>query len=82
MKHKVKKIFAALVVSTMVCSAPVYAANNTTDVFYDDFSGTTLDTNKWQIADKSWGGNNGGVVPENVSVSNGTFNSSQTFTKY
>ena len=72
MKHKGKKIFAALVVSTMICSAPVYAANNTTDVFYDDFSGTTLDTNKWLIADKSWGGNNGGVVPENVSVSNGT----------
>lgn len=72
MKHKGKKIFAALVASTMICSAPVYAANNTTDVFYDDFSGTTLDTNKWLIADKSWGGNNGGVVPENVSVSNGT----------
>lgn len=72
MKYKGKKIFAALVASTMICSAPVYAANNTTDVFYDDFSGTTLDTNKWLIADKSWGGNNGGVVPENVSVSNGT----------
>lgn len=72
MKHIGKTIFAALVVSTMICSAPVYAANNTADVFYDDFNGTTLDTSKWLIADKSWGGNNGGVVPENVSVSNGT----------
>lgn len=29
MKYKGRKIFAALVASTMICSAPVYAANNT-----------------------------------------------------
>lgn len=42
------------------------------DIFYDDFNGNSLDTDKWLIADKQWGGNNGGVVPENVSVSDGT----------
>ena len=70
--NKLKLLIAATTTCTMVLSAPVYAANNTSDVFYDDFNGNTLDTNKWLIADKSWGGNNGGVVPENVSVSNGT----------
>ena len=66
MKYKGRKIFAALVASTMICSAPVYAANNTTDVFYDDFSGTTLDTNKWLIADKSWGGKCETKINQNV----------------
>ncbi len=39
---------------------------------FDEFDGDSLDTENWLIADKSWGGNNGGLVPENVSVSNGT----------
>ena len=43
-----------------------------TEVFYDDFSGDSLDTDKWLIAEKMWGGWNGGVVPANVSVSDGT----------
>lgn len=42
------------------------------DVLYDDFSGDSLDSSKWVVAEKSWGGNNGGVVPQNVSVSGGT----------
>ena len=54
--------FASLVEQQEPCS----------DVLYDDFSGDSLDTSKWVIAEKSWGGNNGGVVPQNVSVSNGT----------
>jgi len=41
------------------------------EVFYEDFSGDKLDTTKWLIAEKAWGGNNGGVVAENVSISNG-----------
>lgn len=42
------------------------------DALYDDFSGDSLDSSKWVVAEKSWGGNNGGVVPQNVSVSGGT----------
>lgn len=51
------------------------------DVFYDDFSGDTLDETKWIPANRSWGGwieedgvrkdYNGGVVPANVSVRDG-----------
>lgn len=41
-------------------------------MLYDDFSGDSLDSSKWVVAEKSWGGNNGGVVPQNVSVSGGT----------
>ncbi len=45
--------------------------NKNQTVFYEDFSGNKLDTSKWLIAEKAWGGNNGGVVAENVSVSDG-----------
>jgi len=41
--------------------------------FYDDFTSSTLDTNDWLVAKKSWGSIegvfiNGGVVPENVQL--------------
>lgn len=39
------------------------------EIFFDDFNEDSLDTSKWLVADKWWGGDNGGVVPENVSVS-------------
>lgn len=44
-----------------------------TAVFFDDFNGTSLDTTKWLVAHKQWGGTNanGGVREENVSVANG-----------
>jgi len=42
-----------------------------TEVFYDDFTGASLDTSRWLIAEKQWGGDNGGIVHENVSVSDG-----------
>ncbi|MGD9620215.1 MAG: family 16 glycosylhydrolase [Mycolicibacterium sp.] len=37
---------------------------------FDDFS-NGIDPDRWLIADKAWGGNNGGVVPANVSVVDG-----------
>ncbi|MDF2987909.1 MAG: hypothetical protein K0R50_3419 [Eubacterium sp.] len=55
----------------------------TSEIFYDDFDGNTLNTDKWLVAKKNWGGYekdnegniisnyNGGVVPENVSLENG-----------
>ncbi len=42
------------------------------NVFFDDFEEGNLDKSKWLIANKRWGGENGGVVKENVSVSDGT----------
>ena len=78
---KIKKLFTTVLAVIVACQAflsfPVRAADTasstaTSDVFFDDFDGDTLDTDKWLIAYKSWGGNNGGVVPENVSVSDGT----------
>lgn len=51
------------------------------DVFYEDFGGTELDTDKWLIAEKNWGGTvtvngvtedyNGGVIADNVAVRGG-----------
>lgn len=42
------------------------------DILFEDFDGDSLDSSKWLIANKQWGGKNGGVVKENVSVSDGT----------
>ena len=80
---KVKKLISAILACVMVMtiSAPqVFAAEKPqninqagqTETFFDDFSGDALDTGKWLVAEKMWGGWNGGVVPENVSVSSGT----------
>ena len=80
---KGKKLISAILagVRVMTISAPqVVAAEKPqninqagqTEAFFDDFSGNALDTGKWLVAEKMWGGWNGGVVPENVSVSNGT----------
>ena len=63
-------------------AAPMNAAAETSDIFYDGFSGTQLDTGKWLIAEKNWGGTvtengrtvdyNGGVLAENAAVRNGS----------
>ena len=37
---------------------------------HEDFSGP-LDSDKWLIVDRAWGGDNGGLIPENVSIDNG-----------
>ena len=39
-----------------------------TEVLFDDFSSGSLDPEKWLISSKAWGGDNGGVSPENVSL--------------
>jgi len=39
--------------------------------FFDDFNGTNLDATRWIIMEKAWGIKNGGVVHDNVIVSNG-----------
>ncbi len=36
------------------------------DVFFDDFADGTLDPTKWLVSRKAWGGDNGGVAPDNV----------------
>jgi beta-glucanase (GH16 family) len=43
------------------------------DVFFDDFSGDSLDDSKWLVASKQWGGAeaNGGVVADNVAIRDG-----------
>lgn len=76
------KLFAALTAAAL-CSAalPASVSAEPADVFSDDFSGTRLDPDKWLIAEKNWGGTvtengktadyNGGVIAENVSVTDG-----------
>ena len=74
--------WAAAVLSAVLCwqAAPVAAFAE--DAFYDDFSSSTLDTSKWLVAEKNWGGTvtenglavdyNGGVLAENVAVRDGS----------
>ena len=82
----IQKIYAGIL-SAILCTAvflmPVSAADTNTEssVFYDDFSGDSLDYSKWLVASKNWGGKveengqlvdyNGGVIPENVSGCDG-----------
>ncbi len=42
----------------------------TTEILYDDFRGG-LDSDTWLVVDKAWGGDNGGLVPENVEIKDG-----------
>ena len=37
-----------------------------TEIFFDDFSSGTLDSERWLVSGKAWGGDNGGVAPANV----------------
>ena len=72
-------VFAAAVL--WMTAMPFPASAEPADVFTDDFTGTGLDSGKWLIAEKNWGGTvtengetvdyNGGVIAENVSVSDG-----------
>lgn len=48
---------------TLLCNNHVYAAQP--DGFYDDFS-HGIDPNRWILVNKQWGGNNGGVIAENI----------------
>ncbi len=66
-------LISAVVLLLSVQSPPTPTAAYQTDVFFDDFDGTELDSDKWLVAFKQWGGANanGGVHPENVSVDNG-----------
>lgn len=47
-------------------------------VFFDDFEGAAVDTTRWQLVRRNWGGQvdgemsyNGGVLPDNVRVGDG-----------
>ena len=75
------QITAALTAFSMLSLLP-FPAHAEADGFYDSFEGNRLDTGKWLIAEKNWGGTveengrsvdyNGGVIAENVTVRDGT----------
>lgn len=71
-----------LSVTVAVCvPLPAAADDASSDVFFEDFSGGSLDTDKWLIVEKNWGGTvnadgvtedyNGGVIAENVKLRDG-----------
>lgn len=79
-----KCFFTLVTVVTMSCVMPFTTATAVSDadeIFYEDFTGSQLDTNKWLIAEKNWGGTvtengetvdyNGGVISENVAIRDG-----------
>ena len=76
-----RKALAAAVSAVMLLTAPMPVHSEESDVFFDDFASDFLDTEKWLIAQKNWGGTvtengvtsdyNGGVIPENVNIRNG-----------
>ena len=57
MRHIMRFSALLLACSLMTASLPetsVFAED--TEVFFDDFSGSHLDTDRWLIAQKNWGG--------------------------
>lgn len=88
MKNHIPKIFMSAftisAITAMSCMMPfttIAVVSDSDDIFCDDFTGSRLDTDKWLIAEKNWGGTvtengetvdyNGGVVSENVAVHDG-----------
>lgn len=88
--RKLKKFFIAKSLTLLSAAVLLFnivpltatAEDERSDVFYDDFSDSFLDTDKWLIAEKNWGGTvtsdgvkqdyNGGVIAENVALRDGT----------
>ncbi|OXM14663.1 family 16 glycosylhydrolase [Paenibacillus herberti] len=78
-KHGLLAVSALLLVTTVSQAAvPMPKAeafdwygHNGSGTFREEFNGTELDSTKWLIAAKQWGGDNNGVVPENVKLSGG-----------
>ena len=79
-----KRILSAALIVAL--SFTVYTPANAedtavSDVFYEGFNGSSLDSDKWLISEKNWGGTvtvngvkqdyNGGVITENVSLRDG-----------
>ena len=54
---RISKIFA-VVTAVVLCAMPPFriAAEDKNDMFFDDFTGSKLDSSKWLIAEKNWGG--------------------------
>ena len=79
-----KRIVSLIAASALAANMPVTSSAEDIpgDIFYDDFSGSSLDADKWLIAEKNWGGTvtvngvtedyNGGVIADNATVRNGS----------
>ena len=78
----VRKITAFAVAAALAFTPGISSGSATAeDGFFDDFNGSTLNTDYWLTAEKNWGGTiesggknvdyNGGVVPENVALQDG-----------
>ena len=61
------KLAAGIVIVTQPDPSPA-AADAGQVLFFDDFDGGGIDTTKWVPGLHQWGGDNGGVVPENLAV--------------
>lgn len=82
MKKPFRRYTVLMLLSVFICAiCPPCSAYADSDIFYDDFSGSNLNPDKWLIAQKNWGGTvttngktadyNGGVIAENVSIRDG-----------
>ncbi|MBQ7264895.1 MAG: family 16 glycosylhydrolase [Firmicutes bacterium] len=76
-----KNIIKILLLFIIILPVTATFAQDETEIFYDDFSGLSLDYSKWLTAEKNWGGTvvengksvdyNGGVIAENVHLQDG-----------
>jgi hypothetical protein len=76
-----KRLLSAGLAAALAGAFPAPQARAQEDVFFEDFSGSSLDRESWLIAEKNWGGTvnidgekvdyNGGVISDNVAVRDG-----------
>ncbi|MBQ8959725.1 MAG: family 16 glycosylhydrolase [Ruminococcus sp.] len=80
--YTMKRLLSAALAAALCTALPQPTQESAAEeVFFEDFSGSSLDTEKWLIAEKNWGGTvtengtavdyNGGVTAENVRVEDG-----------
>ena len=81
MRRRIRSLTAILTAAMLAAVLPQAESAHAEDGFYDDFSGAQLDSTKWLIAEKNWGGTvimdgktqdyNGGVTAEHTAVQGG-----------
>jgi hypothetical protein len=69
---KVLRITIYTAAALLFCGLQVRSAQAQTTLFYDDFSGTSINTVQWYLGENQWSTSNNGVVPQNLSLTSMT----------
>lgn len=71
MRKNILPIFFTCLMANGLYSQENPGLGDVSNSFYDTFDDNKIDNTKWEILNRKWSINNGGVVPENISEANG-----------